>query len=77
MSQIASGNSAGSLRMGVWAHRREVLTVTRGAHGHEKVGEEMLRVRCYNCGHRVMFEPGQDEVKCPHCETMVKRPKQK
>ena len=51
--------------------------MTRGAHGHEKVGEEILRVRCYNCGTRVTFEPDQEEVKCPQCKAMVKRPKSK
>ena len=51
--------------------------MTRGVHGHEKVGEEILRVRCYNYGSRITFEQGQDEVKCPHCEALVKRPKKK
>lgn len=66
-----------AIRWGTWVHRQEVLVVTRGAHGHEKVGEEILRVRCYNCGRRITFEQGQDEVKCPHCEALVKRPKKK
>jgi len=51
--------------------------VTRGAHGHEKVGEEILRVRCYNCGRRVTFEKNDKEVKCPYCGSLVKRPKDK
>lgn len=49
--------------------------VVRGPHGHEKVGEEILRIRCYNCGNRVSLEPGQEEVKCPHCNALIKRPK--
>lgn len=55
----------------------EVPLVTRGAHGHEKVGEEILRVRCSNCGNRVSLDPDQDQVKCPHCGNTVKRPKKK
>lgn len=51
--------------------------MTKGPHGHEKVGEEILRVRCYNCGNRVTIEADQNEVKCPHCNTVVKRPKEK
>lgn len=47
----------------------------RGPHGHEKVGEELLRVRCHNCGNRVAFEKGEQERKCPHCGTGLKRPK--
>ena len=50
--------------------------MVRGPHGHEKVGEEILRVRCHNCGNRVSLEPDQDEAKCPRCGTIVKRPKQ-
>ena len=64
-----------AIKHGLGVHRREVLTVKRGAHGHEQVGEVILRVRCYNCGRRVTFEQEQDEVKCPHCEALVKRPK--
>lgn len=51
--------------------------MTRGAHGHEKVGEEILRVLCPNCSNRVTIEPGEDEVKCPHCGNKVKRPRKK
>ncbi|MBU1669702.1 MAG: hypothetical protein KKF41_03010 [Actinobacteria bacterium] len=51
--------------------------MTRGAHGHEKVGEEILRVLCPNCRNRVTIESGEDEVKCPHCGNKVKRPKKK
>ncbi len=51
--------------------------MTRGAHGHEKVGEEILRVRCPNCGNRVTLEADEDETKCPHCKTVVKRPKKR
>lgn len=49
--------------------------MVRGAHGHEKVGEEILRVRCGNCGNRVTIEAGEDQVKCPYCKATVKRPK--
>lgn len=49
--------------------------MAKGPHGHEKVGEEILRVRCWKCGNRVVFESGEDEVKCPHCKSMVERPK--
>lgn len=48
-----------------------------GAHGHEMVGEEILRVRCGNCGNRVTLENDQDQAKCPHCGNIVKRPKNK
>jgi len=51
--------------------------VVRGPHGHERVGEEILRVRCWNCGNRVSFEPGDAKMKCPHCGNMVERPKEK
>lgn len=51
--------------------------MVRGPHGHERVGEEILRIRCYNCGNRVALEPGKNEAKCPKCSAMVKRPKQK
>ena len=51
--------------------------MARGAHGHEKVGEEILRVMCANCGKRVTLDSGEDQVKCPHCDAVVKRPKQK
>lgn len=51
--------------------------MTIGPHGHEKVGEEILRVRCYNCGNRVTFEEGEQEKKCPICKTVVKRPKKR
>jgi len=51
--------------------------VVRGAHGHERTGEEIFRIRCHNCGNRVTFDPGEEEVKCPHCGTMLKRPKKK
>jgi DNA-directed RNA polymerase subunit RPC12/RpoP len=56
---------------------REVWRLTRGAHGHEKVGEEILRVLCPNCSNRVTIEAGEDEVKCPHCGNKVKRPRKK
>lgn len=49
--------------------------MVRGPHGHEKVGEEILRVICPNCGNRVPFDPGQQEAKCPRCDTLIKRPK--
>ena len=49
--------------------------MVRGPHGHERVGEEILRIRCHNCGNRVSFEPGEEELKCPHCGTLLKRPK--
>ena len=51
--------------------------MVRGPHGHERVGEEILRVRCHNCGNRAVFEEGQEEVKCPRCNTLLKRPKGK
>lgn len=51
--------------------------MTRGPHGHEKTGEEILRVRCYNCGNRVTFEKDKEQMKCPHCGTMIQRPKNK
>jgi len=54
----------------------EVQAVTRGPHGHERIGEEILRIRCHNCGNRVSMEQGEDEMKCPHCGTELKRPKQ-
>jgi DNA-directed RNA polymerase subunit RPC12/RpoP len=56
---------------------RRCRRVVRGPHGHEKVGEEILRVRCHNCGNRVSLDPGQDEARCPRCNALVKRPKQK
>jgi len=46
-----------------------------GPHGHEVVGEEIDRIRCSNCGNRVIFESDEDEKKCPHCGNKVKRPK--
>ena len=49
--------------------------MTRGPHGHERIGEEILRIRCHNCGNRVSFDSEEDEVKCPHCGTQLKRPK--
>jgi ribosomal protein S27E len=49
--------------------------MVRGPHGQERTGEPILRVLCGNCDNRVIFEPGEDEVKCPHCGNMVKRPK--
>jgi len=49
--------------------------MVRGPHGQERTGEPIIRVLCGNCDNRVIFEPGEDEVKCPHCGNMVKRPK--
>lgn len=49
--------------------------MVRGPHGHEKTGEEILRVRCHNCGNRVAFEADEKEKKCPYCKTLLKRPK--
>ena len=51
--------------------------MVRGPHGHEKTGEEIFRIRCHNCGNRVSFDADQDEVKCPHCGTKLKRPKKR
>ncbi len=45
-----------------------------GPHGHEKVGHEILRVLCPKCSNRVAMEPDEQEAKCPHCGTIVKRP---
>ncbi len=49
--------------------------MVRGPHGHERTGEEILRVLCHNCGNRVTIEAGEEQIKCPHCGTTVKRPK--
>ncbi|MDD5747759.1 MAG: hypothetical protein PHP64_01685 [Actinomycetota bacterium] len=49
--------------------------MVRGPHGHEKFGEEILRIRCHGCGNRVTLDAGKSEVKCPHCGATVKRPK--
>jgi uncharacterized Zn-finger protein len=51
--------------------------LVRGPHGHEKIGEEILRVRCPTYGNRVAFDPDEKEKKCPHCKSMVKRPKKR
>lgn len=57
-------------------NRSEVQKLARyGPHGHEIVGEEIQRIRCSNCGNRVTFEAGDEEVKCPHCGNLVKRPR--
>jgi ribosomal protein S27AE len=46
-----------------------------GAHGHERVGVEVLRVLCPKCGNRVSLEPGENETKCTKCGMLVHRPK--
>ena len=51
--------------------------MVRGAHGYERTGEPILRVRCGNCGNRVSLETGENEIKCPHCGAKVKRPREK
>jgi len=51
--------------------------MVRGPHGYEQTGEPILRVLCPNCDNRVTIEPGQDDVKCPHCGNVVHRPKNK
>lgn len=48
-----------------------------GPHGREIVGEEIERIRCSNCGNRVVFEAADEEVKCPHCGNLVKKPHRK
>jgi ribosomal protein S27AE len=48
--------------------------MTRGPHGHEKTGIEILRVLCPKCSNRVTIEPGENQAKCGHCGTIVKRP---
>ncbi len=48
-----------------------------GPHGHEIVGEEIARIRCGTCGNRVTFEVDEEEVKCPHCGNLVKKPGRK
>ncbi len=48
-----------------------------GPHGHPKAGHEILRVLCPKCSNRVSMEPDEEEVKCPHCGTVVKRPGKK
>lgn len=48
--------------------------MTRGPHGHEKTSFEVLRVLCPKCNNRVMIEPGENQAKCNHCGTIVKRP---
>lgn len=47
--------------------------MTRGPHGHEKTGVEILRVLCPKCSNRVTIEPGENQAKCSHCGTTVKR----
>ena len=50
--------------------------MVRGAHGQEKADmEEILRVRCWKCGNRVVIEVGEDEAKCPSCGAKVTRPR--
>jgi len=48
--------------------------MTRGPHGHEKTGVEILRVLCPKCSNRVTIEPGEEKAKCGKCGTIVKRP---
>jgi ribosomal protein S27E len=48
--------------------------MARGPHGHEKTGIEILRVLCPKCNNRVAIEPGENQAKCSHCGTVVKRP---
>mgnify|MGYP003565366637 FL=1 len=48
--------------------------MARGPHGHERTGIEILRVLCPKCSNRVTIEPGENQAKCSHCGTIVKRP---